>query len=457
LCELLDRASFLALIHHPTTRIDVSNARLLLIALICASPALLLFDGPIAHSIVAGVAASAMLILLRTMRPGETSFFLSIVRPIVLFAAIPAIWMLIQVIPLGVLANPIWNSAEVARGQPIVGAISIDIGAGVMALGQYLTLMAIFFLSAAVSVDRQRAELTLFSLMVATAAIALVALVTQLVESKGPTDGAALLMRMQALDCAALGVVIACSTAIRTLERYETRHANPDRSVPILMSTFVACAAALAICVAALMLGAKTHVLVATAYGAAAVAAVVFIRRLAFGPWGILAIAVPSIALAAFLAVGNAAYGTKSFSLIFATQAPVSLTNTSQRILADSPVWGIGAGTFSAIAPIYSDIDETIPQPAIAPSAAAAATIELGSPVMWFIVIATIGATTVLFRAALQRGRDSFYPAAGAAALLTLLFLSFMNAGLLGMATAMVTAATVGLAFAQSKSRSVHR
>jgi hypothetical protein len=435
----------------------VSYARLLLVALICASPAVLLFDGPIAHSLVAGVAASAMLLLLRTMRPGETSFFLSIASPIVLFAAVPAIWMLIQMIPLGVLANPIWNSAETARGHPIVGAISIDIGAGVMALGQYLTLVAIFVLSTAVSVDRQRAETTLFSLMLATAIIALVALVTQLVESKVPIDAAALLARMQALDCAALGVVISGATAIRTLERYETRHANPDRSVPILMGTFVGCAAALAICVAALMLGAKTDVLVATAYGAAAVAAVVFVRRLGFGTWGILAFALPGIALAAFLVVGNPALGTKSVSLIFATQAPTSLTGTSQRILADTPAWGIGAGSFSAIAPIYSDIDETIPQPAIAPTAAAAATIELGSPLVWFIIIATIGAIVVLFRAALQRGRDSFYPTAGAAALLTILLLSFMNAGLLGMATAMITAATVGLAFAQSKSRSVHR
>ena len=223
------------------------------------------------------------------------------------------------------------------------------------------------------------------------------------------------------------------------------------------MGTFAGCAAALAICVAALMLGAKTNVLVATAYGAAAVAAVVFVRRLGFGTWGILAFALPGIALAAFLVVGNPALGTKSVSLIFATQAPASLTGTSQRILADTPAWGIGAGSFSAIAPIYSDIDETIPQPAIAPTAAAAATIELGSPLLWFIIIATIGAIVVLFRAALQRGRDSFYPTAGAAALLTLLLLSFMNAGLLGMATAMITAATVGLAFAQSKSRSVHR
>jgi hypothetical protein len=432
------------------------NARLILVALICASPAILLFDGPITHSLVAGVTVGGMLILLRTMRPGETNFLLSIARPGVFLVAVPALWMLIQALPFGVLAHPIWNSAEAAVGHPIMGAISIDIGASIMALGQYLTLIAIVIWSAAVAVERQRAEWILFSLMVATALIALTAVVTELIGSTALSAAPASLARMQAVDCAAMGVVIAGATAIRTLERYETRHASPDRSVPVLIGIFVACAAALAICVAALILSAKANVLVATGYGAAGLAAVVFIRRLGFGSWGILAIVLPGVALAAFLAASNPALGTKNFSLIFATQAPESLLGTTQRILADAPLWGNGAGTFSTIAPIYSNIDERIPVSG-APTVAAAAAIELGSPLLWFIVVTTIGAIVVLFRAALQRGRDSFYPTAGAACLLTLLFLGFVNVGLLGMASAIVAAATVGLAFAQSKSRSVNR
>ena len=386
----------------------MSNARLLLIALICASPAVLLFDGPIAHGLVAGVAAIALFILLRAMRPGETSFFLSVTRPVVPFVAVPAIWMLLQVIPLGVLTNPIWNSAATAIGHPIAGAISIDIGAGVIALGQYATLIAIAILSAAVAVDRQRAEWILFSLVVATAVIALGALFSRLFESTGQGDAGTSLARMQALDCAALGVVFAGATAIRTLERYETRRASPDRSVPVLMGTFAGCAVAMVICLAALVLSAKANVFVATAYGVAALASVAFIRRLGLGPWGILAIVLPGVALAAFLIAGNPTLGTKSFCLILATQASDSLTSTSQRILTDTPWWGIGAGSFSAIVPIYTDIDETNSQLAVAPTAAAAAAIELGTPLLWFIVAATIGAIVVLFRASLQRGRDFF-------------------------------------------------
>ena len=430
------------------------NARLILVALICASPAILLFDGPIVRGLVAAAAVSGMVTLLRTMRPGEAAFFLSIARPVSFVIAVPAAWMLIQVLPLGVLAHPIWSSAREAVGHGIFGSISIDIGASVMALGQYLTLVAIAVWSGAVAVDRHRAEWILFSLLVATALIALMAVVIVLADSTTPGFAAAA-VRMQSVDCAAIGVVIAGAVAIRTLERYETRHASPDRSVRLLMLTFVACAAAMAICIVALMLDGKANVLIAAGYGAAGVAAMVLIRRLGFGSWGILAIVLPGIALAAFLAT-NPALGTKSFSVMFATHVPESLIGTTQRVLADTPLWGNGAGTFSAIAPIYSDIDETVPMVG-PPTVAAATAIELGSPALWFVMVTTMAAIVVLFRAAMQRGRDSFYPTAGASCLLTLLLLAFVNSGLLGMAEAIIAAATVGLAFAQSKSRSVHR
>ncbi len=431
----------------------MSNARLILVILICAAPAVLLFDGPIARALVAGAAVTGMLILLRTMRPGETTFLLSIARPAALLAAIPALWVLIQVLPLGVLAHPIWDSAAAATEQPILGAISIDIGASVMALGQYLTLVAIGLWSAAVGVDRRRAEWILFSLMAATGLIALTAVVTDVF---GLTAlGAGLSWRTQAIDCAAMGVVIAGAAAVRTLERYETRHANPDRSVAALMATFLACAVVFVICGAAVALGRRANVFVATGYGAAGVIAVVLIRRLGYGAWGIFAFVMPGIALAGFLVANNPTLGTRGFVLAFATDAPEPLIATSQRILADAPLWGVGAGAFEAIAPIYRDIDDRVSQSA-APTTAAAAAIELGLPLLWFIVLATLGAIVVLFRAALLRGRDSFYSTAGAASLLTLLFLCLINAGLLGTAAAMITAATAGLAFAQSKSRSVH-
>jgi hypothetical protein len=434
----------------------VSQARLLLVALICASPAILFFDGPIMRGILAGVTAVGIAIVSRTMRPGETQFFLSFAKRAAIIVAIPALWMLIQVLPLPFLAHPIWTSAETAIGHPIRGSISIDIGASVMALGFYLTIVAVAFWSAAVAVDRQRAEWILFSLMTATALIGLTVAATNIFVLPYFNTKTSVFERTQGVDCVAIGVLIAAAAGIRTLERYETRRASPGRSTSALIRTFAACAIALAICVAVLFMTAPVGTLVATGFGVVALTSVVLIRRLGLGSWGISAIGLPVVAIAGFLAAGEPQLGTESFTLAFANEAPASLTSMSQRILADAPLRGTGAGTFAAIAPIYRDIED---QTAVftAPTAAAAIAIELGRPMLWLIVATMAGAIYGLLRASLRRGRDSFYPMGGASCLITLLILSFMNSGVLGTATAMIGAATVGLAIAQSKSRTVQQ
>ena len=124
-----------------------------------------------------------------------------------------------------------------------------------MALGQYLCIVAVGFLSAAVAVDRQRAESILFSLTGATVAIALIVTAHDLLGFTFLNADDA--QRAQALDCIVLGLIIAGTAGVRTLERYETRQASPERSVPALLRTFAACGAALAICAAALILGAS--------------------------------------------------------------------------------------------------------------------------------------------------------------------------------------------------------
>ena len=52
----------------------MSKVRLILVTLICASPAILLWDGLIMQGLVAGIVAVALVITARTLRPGETSF-----------------------------------------------------------------------------------------------------------------------------------------------------------------------------------------------------------------------------------------------------------------------------------------------------------------------------------------------------------------------------------------------
>ena len=140
----------------------------------------------------------------------------------------------------------------------------------------------------------------------------------------------------------------------------------------------------------------------------------------------------------------------RALALAFATGA----TAPTERLLGDAPLAGTGAGTFEALAQIYREMDDPPTSPVPATTAAALA-IEFGKPMMWLIVVLTGATILVLLRAALRRGRDSFHPAMAAGCLITLALLAFVNAGLLGTATGLLTAAAVGLGFAQSKSRTV--
>jgi hypothetical protein len=89
-----------------------------------------------------------------------------LVRPWAPVAALPALWMAIQALPmpLSSLAHPVWTSAAAALNVPIMGAISIDPGMTLIGLGRYLFAVGIIFVTTAVAIDRRRAEATLFVL-----------------------------------------------------------------------------------------------------------------------------------------------------------------------------------------------------------------------------------------------------------------------------------------------------
>ena len=426
------------------------TVRNILVALICGSPVILLWDGLVAQGLVAGITAVALAIAARALRPGETEFLISVARPLLVAAAVPALWVLLQILPLGVLAHPIWKSAETALQHPIAGTISVDPGASIIALGQYLSVTAVAFLSAAVAVDRQRAEWILFALTVAVTIVGLIVITQNLFF---PGAWLAAFAQVQATDCASLGTIIAGAACIRAIERYETRSAQ-QRSMLTGPQTFISCGAGLAICGVALTLGAKQEVIFATCYGLLALACQVIVRRFGLGLWGVAGMAVPALGIAIILVATHPAQRGMSAPFAFAGGSPPSLTALSQRMLDDAPLVGTGAGTFAALAPIYREMDDP-PSGPTAATAAGAFAIELGKPMLWLIAAATAGFIVMLLRASLQRGRDSFYSAMGGSSLITLLLLAFTNAGLFGTATGLIVAATLGLAFAQSESRTV--
>jgi hypothetical protein len=432
----------------------VNSARLVLVCLILAVPLLVLVNGPIVHGVLAAILCAGLAICAVAIRRGEAEFLAGVVRPVVLFAILLVVWMLLQVAPLKFagLAHPIWQSAEQAIGRSISGSISIDPGATVLALGQFLSALAVVLLAAAVAVNRERAEQVLFALVAATALVAVVVIgretvgVALLNESTG--EG----WRSQARACVALGLIFSLGAATRTFERYETGHQRPDRSAKALMPTFIACAVALALCAVASALRLTGGFLFSAGYGVGAFLAVAAIRRIGLGFWAGMAIAAAAGVMAIVLIATRPEIHTSDLTIAFAGEP--SQRSATERMLADVPWAGTGAGTFASLLPVYQDADDVTKLP-VAPTTAARIAIELGRPMLWIITVGVLSAIIILLRGALQRGRDSFYPATAASSLVLLLLLSFCDNGVLGTPVGICAAAIVGIGFAQYKSRTI--
>lgn len=422
----------------------MSGALLVLIVLLGATPAILLAGSLIVEGSAFAIVAGAIVVVARAIRPGEIAHLATLVGPAALLAAVPAAWMVIQLLPIPGLANPMWDSAAAALGQPLAGTISIDTGATLLALAHYVAAAGVALLATAVGLDRQRAEWLLFALMAATAVVSVVVIA----DAAGlPATGAG--ARRQALDCVALGLVVAAATGLRTFERFETRHASPGRSGAAIAAAAAGCGTAFILGVVATALG-PPGFWFAELFGLATLAAVVVIRRLGLGPWGTSGIAAAAVAVAIGVIAGHdrPAHPTLAFA---PAGTPVA---TALHILADAPWTGTGAGTFAALAAIYrDDADGAGEAAAAAPTSAAQIAVELGWPAPAMLLLIATVALMLFLRGALRRGRDSFYPAAGAGCAVVLMILGFGNAGLLAPAPAIVAAATVGLALAQSRSR----
>lgn len=427
-----------------------------LVFLIIDAPAILVFDGPIVHGLITAAAAVLLALIGLRIRPGEAGFLAAITRPIAAVAAVPALWMVVQVLPLQAvgLANPIWESAAAAIGQPLAGSISIDRGATLVALAQYLSIAAIAFVAAAVAIDRHRAKWVLFALTAAATLIALMAIAARFGDFIFLSTITGSMADNAATDSAALGVNLAAAAALQTLELRKLQRIDRSETTNWYALTFAACLAAIALCLWVVIMRATSQTYFAVACGIATLVVSILIRGFRFGPWGISAVlsavAVSMIAIAAFQP-GNRSIG---LTLAFATHAPPPLVALTQRILTETSLTGTGAGTFAAVLPIYRDVDELTAGPR-APTAASAVAVEMGQPFLWAGLMAATAFVVILLRGAIQRGRDSFYSAAGASSIVTATLLAFGNNAVLSTCVLMFIAVVLGIAIAQSKSRSI--
>ncbi|MCA1392284.1 hypothetical protein I6F20_24745 [Bradyrhizobium sp. IC3123] len=350
-----------------------------------------------------------------------------------------------QLAPLPLrIAHPIWASAHEVIGGLSLGPITADIGLTVKAL--LMALAAISLLGVAILVvrNRGRAELVLFVLSGVTAISALMLDLHRLspaLAGSVPHD--------LTTSLAGLGLMLNLAVMQLAAERAETHH-SVLRSVAIGLCGLVG-----ALVSAAAIFGLSgTNSAMAAAFGVVLILLILVIRRLDLSPLAASALSVAALAGAAIVLTF---LFEKSSGPILLRLVPEMGTETKaalERMLADTRWFGAGAGTFSAVGRIYqSDAGAVL----TAPSAATSVFAGMGWVGLVAMIAVSLLALVRLFVGALQRGRDSFFPASAAACVLFALVQSFAGPGLLQPAAILCLSVILGLGLSQSVSQSGSR
>ena len=236
------------------------------------------------------------------------------------------------------------------------------------------------------------------------------------------------------------------------IERYEIRRHHHEILSPLLIPISIMIAG-LIVCSLTLVAGDTSYAIFAAACGVATVVIIYFVRRIGFGPRAGLAMGCVVIVAVAVIIWTKGHPITGDISLRYMTGARADVVSLDSRIIDEVGLGGSGAGTFRVISILYG-IQE--PSDVLRPSTfAAQIAIELGHPALWIIVGLACTLIIMCAQAAFNRGRDFFYPLAGAAVTVAMVLNSFSNSSLTNPAISLLVAVTLGLGFAQRISRSL--
>ncbi len=433
---------------------------LLVILNIALIPVLLFVDGAVAQACITGLSAAALAMAGLNMQAGGPEHLRPTLPRLAVAALVPAIWMLIQILPLGLfgIGHPIWSSASTALGSSLSASLSVDPGNTLIALGRYAGFVALSLAVSILMVERRNAEWALFVLLSASAAVALLVLSrSDIILGNSQTtiqNGT----RAAALTILAIGCVVAVAAILRAYERSETRKSGPGLLVLSDAAPGMAVGGIVFIlCALALLRFGDDYIIMAAGLGLSTFAALALTRRLGFGVWGMAAIGIvlAAIAFAVFNLSGT--FRSSNPLLAFVSSGKSVAAGFTERMLADVRWGGTGGGTFVELAELYRDVNEQVFSTTSSVSTAAVLAIDLGRPALFFIGIGVVVLAVILLRATIRRGRDSFFPAAGVASIVVLTTTAFGNTAVLTTAPAIVAATIIGLAIAQSTGRTAKR
>ena len=300
-----------------------------------------------------------------------------LVRPIAAIAVLPAIWLLVQAIPLPVasLQHPIWVSARSALDTSLAGSVSVSPGSTLVALSRYLSAFGLFFVALTATIDRQRAEMVLFMLAGISTLLAVVLIVHDL--------GGFLF----------LGELSEHRPARCNHRRRDARHRshNGHRRLragalrdaqqrgefgfAAFIVTVASSAGAFMVCWIAIALFTSGAAIFAAATGVGTFALIVGFRRLGLGPnMGYVLVAI-GLAVPLSLIARDLLAASPDITLRFdAAEAQPTLA-MAQRVISDTGFAGSGGGTFRDLLPIYQDAVNAIALTS-APTTAAGLLIE---------------------------------------------------------------------------------
>lgn len=418
----------------------------ILIALIVVLPALPIIGSLFLEGFFLAIAATVIALVAVALRTGDARKLTTLLKPVIPFLLLPSVWMLFQVVPIGSgwLAHPAWMSASAALGKPFPGAISLDIGATVLCVTRYSLMVAIVVVTTATALDRHRAEIILYSLTAAGALVAAGLIGTSYFRA---TDSDLIAERAPMASIAVVGMILSCATAILAYENHDMRHGQSRTSIGRPAFAFAFSFTTFVVCLLATTTVPDPALLLAATCGSGILISVTAIRRFRLGPWGRSGIAAAAIVgMIGFFAT-NPINSDVDPTLALAVSARTSIP-TAERILADARWAGTGAGTLKAMFQIYREADDS----EALPTAAASAAIEMGRPFFWGLVILALISAWMLLQRALTRGRDYFYPAAGAGCMVAILICSLATPGTFSLLPSLFISVVFGLALGQSKS-----